>query len=76
MPFRWQNYSREAEYDLSAWGNFFAVSAGGNSSYNPGIPISALLSNQALATGAAASWKLLVKRDYLDGWWPTLYYAA
>lgn len=36
--------------------------------------ISQFLTDTALATGAAASLELLTERQYVDGWWPTLYY--
>ena len=54
----------------------FVVLAGSPRTCVPTWNLSEVLTDVALATGAAASMKLLLEGENLDGWWPTLYYAT
>ena len=64
------------------YGATFAVSSDGSSctprsSTKHGtshkIDMKTIANNSTLATGASASWSLLVENEFKDGWWPTLY---
>ena len=42
----------------------------------PRLTVASLVSDPMLATGAAASWKLLSENSYRDGWWNTLWHTT
>ena len=64
------------------YGAIFTVSSDGSSctprsspknGTSHAIDMKSITNNSTLATGASASWSLLVENEFRDGWWPTLY---
>lgn len=82
IAFRLQNYSRTDREripfgsDLVSDTATYMIMEGYPAVCDPHIPLSEVLTDAVLATGAASSFGLLTERRYNDGWWPTLYTVA
>jgi hypothetical protein len=81
IQFRLLNYSRVTDYPVYPTEAYAFAVHGSNMTCTPRNGSQAYTLNQfltptALATGAAASWQLLIEGAYKDGFWETLWEAT